>query len=163
MTSDQIAIFALIVSIGSFWVAYKSWYQSLKLITAEKRTQVWNTLVETRLELQDLHLSIREISSVWENTGLSNGVASSSETQEVLTRHKALQKTIQAYENEIATVASVIQAGLDRFKANSTDDPVVLEESQAMASEIKTRANKLVSNTSSLKAELEKYSQRYRS
>jgi len=161
MTSDQIAIFALIVSIGGFWVSYKSWYQSRKLIAAEKRTQVWNTLVETRLELQDLNLSIREIRSVWESSGLSEGVATSPEAEEILNRHKALQKIIHAYENEIITVANVIQAGLERFKANSTDDPVVLEESQAMASEIKTRANRLVSNTSSLKVELENYSQRY--
>ena len=98
---------------------------------------------------------------VLESSGLSEGVASSPEAEEILNRHKALEKIIQAYENEIIAVANVIQAGLERFKANSTDDPVVLEESQAMASEIRTRANKLVSNTSSLKVELENYSQRY--
>ena len=49
MTSDQIAALALIVSIAGFWVAYKSWYQSRKLIVAEKCTQVWHALVEARL------------------------------------------------------------------------------------------------------------------
>ena len=65
MTSDQIAALALIVSIAGFWVAYKSWYQSRKLIVAEKCTQVWHALVEARLVLLNLHFVIREIASIF--------------------------------------------------------------------------------------------------
>lgn len=161
MTSDQIAAFALVIAIGSFWVSYKSWYQSQKLITAEKRTLVWRSLVETRLALQDLHLSISEISGIWENVDLSNGVVSTEATEKILSQHKALNTVIQNYEREISTLSKVVNTGLERFKTNSIDNPVVLEESRGMADEINARTNKLVSNTNSLKVEIEKYSQRY--
>lgn len=161
MTPDQIATLALVISIGGFWVSYKSWYLSRKLITAEKRTLVWSSLVETRLALQDLHYSIREISSIWGNSGLTNGVASSELTEKILSQHKELNTVIQTYENEISTISTVVHTGLERFKDNSIDNPVLLEETRAMADEIKARTNKLVCNTNSLKVEIEKYSQRY--
>lgn len=161
MTSDQIATFALVISIGGFWVSYKSWYLSRKLITAEKRTLIWSSLVESRLALQDLHFSIQEISSIWEKSGLTNGVASSETTEKILSQHKALNLVIQTYESEISTLSTVVQTGLERFKANSIDNPVLLEETRAMAGEIKARTNRLLCNTNSLKVEIEKYSQRY--
>ncbi|MBK6355222.1 MAG: hypothetical protein IPF44_00060 [Betaproteobacteria bacterium] len=163
MTSDQIAAFALLVSIGAFWLSYKSWYLSRKLITAEKRTLIWNSLVETRLALQDLHFSIREISRAWENAGPNSGVAHSEETEKILSQHKALDTLIQTYESQISTLSTVVNTGLERFKTNSTNDPVVLEESRAMADEIRARTNNLISNTDSLKVEIGKYSQRFAS
>lgn len=161
MTSDQIASFALIVSISSSWIAYRSWYQSRKLITAEKRTQVWSALVEIRLALQDLHFTILEISRAWEERGLNTGPSSSPATEEILAKHKRLQSVTQSYGDEISKVANLVQTGLERFKASSRDDPVALEESRAMAIEMEARVNNLATNTSNLKAEIEKYSQRY--
>ncbi len=165
MTSDQIAALALIVSIAGFWVAYKSWYQSRKLIVAEKRTQVWHALVEARLVLLNLHFVIREIASIFsalESAGSCGRLASSC-AEEVLMRHNALSGLVQTYENEIASLTNTVQVGLDQFKDGAMDDPVVLEESFAIAREMETRARGLFSNTATLKLELEKYSQRYAS
>lgn len=151
MTSDHIATMALIVALGSLWIAYKSWYQSRKLVAAEKQTQLLISLVNTRLSIQDLPSSIREISQTWEACKNTFGTAS----QENASPLVSIGQLIQSYEIEIQKLTNIIQLSIDELKTKYLEDPVELEKHKSKALEIDARVKKLICDTNNLKASID--------
>jgi hypothetical protein len=150
MTSDQIAAIALIVALGSLWISYKSWYQSRKLVAAEKQTQLLISLVNTRLSIQDLPFTIREISQSWTTSKNTFEIGS----QEKPSIHEHVDAFIETYKIETLRITNIIQLTIEELKTRSLEDPVELEKHKSMALEIDSRVKKLMSDTSSLKASI---------
>ena len=150
MNSDQIAALALVAALGSLWISYKSWYQSRKLVAAEKQTQLLISLVNTRLSIQDLPFVIREISQFWNASKNAFGL----KNQGNISMHEHIDTLIQSYEIEAKKIPNIIQLSIDELKTKSIEDPVELEKHKSMALEIESRTKKMIIDADSLKASI---------
>jgi len=122
--SDVIASLALVVSLVSFWLSYRSARLTKLVAAAEKRTQAHSILVAVLLEAQDLQNVVR--------------VGMNYKGDEF-----RVPEGLDSIESQLATMIESISGRLAWLRGKTSEDPLQLEEYKAYAMEVESRVRRL--------------------
>ena len=144
-TSDQIALLALIVSLISFWLSYRLSHSSRLLATAEKRSQVHISLVETLLHAQEQKSILREVRD--HAPAIEPLLAGHEEIEERFTK---IFQSLEEREEELHQILQSIEERLTWVRSEKTNDPVLLEKYHSYIKEVGLRMKHLAQKISTL-------------
>ncbi|UTA80556.1 hypothetical protein J4377_03475 [Halomonas sp. XH26] len=130
-----ISAFALLISLGSFWVSFDSARLARRTAAAEKRTHVRTILSGVLFEVRELHQVV--------------AIAINYEGEEY-----RFPDGLDKIEQELARYAAVIPGRLKWLSDDSPDDPVKLEEYRSHALELESRMTKVRPMIQELKVEV---------
>lgn len=154
MTStDMIALLALVVSLISFWLSYRSTRLSRLLSTAEKKYQAYDLTIETLLHGQILH------STLLKAQGQARAISvlpAENEEVEIL-RAKVFQFLDEGIADHHGLLKRV-EEWSEWLNSKNIDDPVFFERQRAFANEIGLRMKQLTSNVSDLEKHMNELS-----
>lgn len=133
-TSDIIALFALVVSLVSFWLSYRSTYLSKIVAAAEKRAQAYISLVEALLHAQEQ----KSILSKLRGHPLSK-LSLTTGDEKISNKLGGIFRSLDEREKELHQILLLIEERLACLRSEKNNDLVSLEEYSSFTNELNLR------------------------
>lgn len=140
-SSDKIALLALVVSLISFCLSYRSTRFSKLLSAAEKKSEVHTILIETLLHGQMLYAIFLNLQK--QARAIS---ALPTEIEELERRRAKLLQTLDKNVAEHNSMLKGIEEVLELIRSSNKDDPILFEKAKLLANAINLQMNNITPN-----------------
>ena len=133
-STNIISLLALVVSLISFLLSYRTTRKSNFVIVAEKKYEAYNTCIESFLHLQVLYSKLMKLQ---EKARL---LPASADSRAKISQH--LDENIEAHKGLLQMVEKLSEG----IKASSRNDPVFFEQVKSSTKELRLRTKQIASN-----------------
>lgn len=140
-STNIISLLALIVSLISFWLSYRTTRKSNFVIVAEKRYEAYNTCIETFMHLQVLYSNLMKLQEK------VRSIPALADRSAKISQH--LYENIEAHKYLLQEVEKLSE----RIKASSINDPVFFEQAKSVTKELSLRTKQITSNIENIETQ----------